>query len=64
MNEPLGHVRFTPDTLHDIRPVTKSVVGLLYGIALADGRVPKPHEPPLRNFPEYPDLAADPGAPR
>ncbi|MET8052426.1 serine hydrolase [Streptosporangium sp. NPDC005286] len=60
LNEPLGHVRFTPDTLHDIRSVTKSVVGLLYGIALADGRVPKPHEPLLRNFPEYPDLAADP----
>ncbi|WP_248960044.1 serine hydrolase domain-containing protein [Sphaerisporangium perillae] len=60
LNEPLGHVRFTPDTLHDIRSVTKSVVGLLYGIALADGRVPEPHEPLLRYFPEYPDLAEDP----
>ncbi|GAA4564481.1 serine hydrolase domain-containing protein [Planotetraspora kaengkrachanensis] len=60
LNEPLGHVRFTPDTLHDMRSVTKSVVGLLYGIALADGRVPEPHEPLLRHFAEYPDLAEDP----
>ncbi|MBG0819478.1 serine hydrolase [Planomonospora sp. ID91781] len=60
LNEPLGHVRFTPDTLHDVRSVTKSVVGLLYGIALGEGRVPEPGEPLLRHFPEYPDLAADP----
>ncbi|GAA2907654.1 hypothetical protein GCM10010517_74070 [Streptosporangium fragile] len=60
LNEPLGHVRFTPDTLHDIRSVTKSVVGLLYGVALADGRVPEPHEPLLPRFPEYPDLGEDP----
>jgi CubicO group peptidase (beta-lactamase class C family) len=60
LGEPLGHVRFTPDTLHDLRSITKSVVGLLYGIALADGQVPEPHEPLLRHFPEYPDLAEDP----
>lgn len=60
LNEPLGHVRFTPGTLHDIRSVTKSVVGLLYGIALADGQVPEPHESLLAHFPEYPDLAEDP----
>ncbi|MEV6927835.1 serine hydrolase domain-containing protein [Dactylosporangium sp. NPDC051485] len=56
----LGHVRFGPDTRHDIRSVTKSVTALLYGIALADGRVPDPAEPLLRYFPQYPDLAADP----
>jgi CubicO group peptidase (beta-lactamase class C family) len=60
LGEPLGRVRFTPDTLHDLRSITKSVVGLLYGIALADGQVPEPQEPLLRHFPEYPDLAADP----
>jgi CubicO group peptidase (beta-lactamase class C family) len=59
-NEPLGSVTFGPDTLHDVRSVTKSVVALLYGIALASGRVPGPEEPLLRHFPEYPDLAADP----
>jgi CubicO group peptidase (beta-lactamase class C family) len=63
-NESLGSVTFGPDTLHDIRSVTKSVVGLLYGIALADGRVPGPREPLLRHFPEYPDLAADAGRAR
>lgn len=56
----LGEITFGPETLHDIRSVTKSIVGLLYGIALADGRVPGPKEPLLRNFPEYSDLAADP----
>ncbi|MGC5015003.1 serine hydrolase domain-containing protein [Streptosporangium sp. DT93] len=60
LDEPLGHVRFTPDTLHDVRSITKGVVGLLYGIALAGGHVPEPREPLLRHFPEYPDLAGDP----
>jgi len=58
-NESLGWATFGPDTLHDLRSVTKSVVGLLYGIALAAGRVPGPDEPLYRHFPEYPDLAAD-----
>ncbi|MEU6742849.1 serine hydrolase domain-containing protein [Streptosporangium sandarakinum] len=57
---PLGTVDFGPDTLHDVRSVTKSVVGLLYGLALADGLVPDPAEPLTAQFPEYPDLAADP----
>jgi CubicO group peptidase (beta-lactamase class C family) len=57
---PLGEVRFGPDTLHDMRSVTKSIVGLLYGIALAGRHVPAPDEPLLAQFPEYPDLAADP----
>ncbi|WP_431902694.1 serine hydrolase domain-containing protein [Nonomuraea sp. bgisy101] len=55
-----GVVSFGPGTLHDLRSVTKSVVSLLYGIALADGLVPAPQEPLLAHFPEYPDLAADP----
>jgi CubicO group peptidase (beta-lactamase class C family) len=57
-NEPLGPITFGPDVLHDVRSVTKSIVGLLYGIALADGRVPEPSEPLLSRFPEYADLAA------
>jgi CubicO group peptidase (beta-lactamase class C family) len=56
----LGHVSFGPDTLHDLRSVTKSVVSLLYGIALDRGLVPAPDAPLLAQFPEYPDLAADP----
>ena len=56
---PLGIVTFGPDTLHDLRSVTKSIVGLLYGIALDRGLVPPPDAPLLAQFPEYPDLAAD-----
>lgn len=55
----LGAVRFGPDTLHDLRSVTKSVTALLYGIALGEGRVPEPSAPLLAQFPQYPDLAAD-----
>ena len=49
-----------PETLHDLRSVTKSIVGLLYGIALDRGLVPPPDAPLLAQFPEYSDLAADP----
>ena len=55
----LGVVTFTPETLHDIRSVTKSIVGLLYGIALDRGLVPPVDAPLLAQFPQYPDLAAD-----
>jgi CubicO group peptidase (beta-lactamase class C family) len=47
-------------TLHDIRSVTKSVVGLLYGIALDRGLVPPPEAPLLASFPDLADLATDP----
>jgi len=57
---PLGSVDFTADTLHDMRSVTKSIVGLLYGIALGNSRVPAPDQSLLAQFPEYPDLAKDP----
>lgn len=57
---PLGQVSFGPDTLHDLRSVTKSVIGLLYGCALERGLVPPVEAPLLAQFPEYADLAADP----
>jgi CubicO group peptidase (beta-lactamase class C family) len=60
LGRPLGVVRFGPETLHDMRSVSKSIVGLLYGIALASGRVPAPEMNLLGQFPEYPDLADDP----
>jgi len=56
----LGKVAFKPDTLHDLRSASKSIVGLLYGIALGDGKVPPPDAPLFASFPEYADLAADP----
>ncbi|HJQ57334.1 MAG TPA: serine hydrolase [Vineibacter sp.] len=57
---PLGKVAFGPATLHDMRSVTKSVVSLLYGIALAAGKVAPPEAPLMDQFRDYPDLAADP----
>src|SRR5271169_6999313 len=57
--DPMGRVVFNADTLHDLRSASKSIVGLLYGIALADRKVPPPDAPLLASFPEYADLAAD-----
>ena len=57
---PLGKVAFTADTLHDLRSASKSILGLLYGIALGDGKVPPPDAALFASFPEYADLAADP----
>jgi CubicO group peptidase (beta-lactamase class C family) len=56
-----GTVTFGPEVLHDLRSVSKSVVGLAYGIALADGKVPPPEAKLYEQFPEYPDLAKQPG---
>jgi CubicO group peptidase (beta-lactamase class C family) len=61
---PLGQVTFRPDTLHDLRSATKGIVGLLYGIALAAGKVPPPEAPLFASFPEYPELAAAAGRDR
>jgi CubicO group peptidase (beta-lactamase class C family) len=55
---------FAPDVLHDLRSVSKSVVGLVSGIALATGKVPPPEAKLYDQFPEYPDLAAQPGRDR
>ena len=63
-NRRIGVVSFKPDTLHDLRSVSKSIVGLLYGIALAAGKVPAPEDPLMPSFPEYSDLAADPARSR
>jgi len=57
---PLGIVQHSADTLHDLRSVTKSILSLLYGIALDRGLVPPPEAPLLAQFQDYPDLAADP----
>ena len=58
--QPLGMVKFGPDVKHDVRSISKSVVGLLYGIALAEGKVPPPDQPLVDQFPAYKDLTADP----
>ena len=60
----LGRVDFGPDDLHDLRSVSKSVVGLLYGIALADGNAGGPDRPLVNQFPDLEDLAEDPARQR
>lgn len=60
-DRPLGHVVFGPDVLHDLRSVSKSIVALAYGLALAEGKVPPPDAKLYAQFPEYADLAAQPG---
>ena len=57
---PLGNVSFGPDTLHDLRSVSKCIVSLLYGIALSLGKVPALDQSLLAQFPEFADLAKDP----
>ena len=52
----LGVVDHGPDTLHDLRSVTKSIVSLLYGIALDRGVVPPPETSLLDALPRYADL--------
>lgn len=58
--DPLGVVEHGPETLHDLRSVTKSVVSLLYHIALSEGVVPSTDAPLLAQFPEFADLTGDP----
>jgi CubicO group peptidase (beta-lactamase class C family) len=56
----LGTVTFGPDVKHDLRSVSKSIVGLLYGIALDEGRAPALDLPLVDRFPAYDDLRKDP----
>lgn len=60
LGRPLGVRTFGSEDLHDLRSITKSVVGLLYGIALAEGLVPPAAATLLDHFREYRDLASDP----
>ena len=57
---PLGVQSHGPDTVHDLRSVTKSITALLYGIALEDGLVPPVDAPLVAQFPDYEDLLEDP----
>ncbi|MFI7707279.1 serine hydrolase domain-containing protein [Nonomuraea sp. NPDC049480] len=59
LGDSLGHVEFDWDTLHDVRSISKSVVALLYGIALGEGLVPDPDAGLVEQFTQYPDLVAD-----
>jgi CubicO group peptidase (beta-lactamase class C family) len=49
-------VAFDAERSHELRSVTKSIVGLLYGIALDAGKVPPLDTSLLTQFPQYSDL--------
>jgi CubicO group peptidase (beta-lactamase class C family) len=51
-----GTVVFGPTTLHDVRPVTKSIVSLLVGIALERGKIANITTPVLDFYPDLADL--------
>ena len=55
-----GIVTFGPEVKHDLRSVSKSIVGLLYGLALAQGKVADLDQSLVSQFPAYKDLPADP----
>jgi CubicO group peptidase (beta-lactamase class C family) len=61
---PLGRVAFGPGTQHDLRSVSKSIVGLLYGIALEQNKVPPPEAPLFASFPDYAELGRSEGRDR
>ena len=51
----LGTVQHGAGKLHDLRSVTKSVVGLLYGIARSDGIVPPSSARLMGLYPQFDD---------
>ena len=53
---PAGTITFGPETPHDLRSVSKSIVSLLFGIAMTDGKIASLDTPVLDYFPEYKDL--------
>jgi hypothetical protein len=52
----LERVAFSAERSRELRSVSKSIVGLLYGIALREGKVPPLDAPLLAQFPDYTDL--------
>ncbi len=50
---PLGRVTFGPETMHDVRSVSKSVVGALVGIAHGESALPDLDAPLASLFPDY-----------
>jgi CubicO group peptidase (beta-lactamase class C family) len=56
--KPVGIVHFDKDTLHDCRSITKSVISMLLGIAMSQGKIKSLDDSIYDFFPEYADLRA------
>ncbi len=54
--KPLASPHHDASLLHDMRSVTKSIIGLLYGIALSEERVPKTVAKVAASFPDHAHL--------
>ena len=59
LGRPATEIAFDATSLHDLRSVSKSIVALLYGIALERGQVPPPERRLFDSLPQYADLAKD-----
>ena len=53
----IAEVKYAPETVHDLRSISKSVVSLLVGIASGEGRFPALDSPVFDSFPELAALA-------
>jgi len=53
-------VSFGPGDRHDMRSISKSVVGLLFGIVRQDGKLPALSAPVVDLYPGYPTLTSEP----
>lgn len=53
---PIGAVEFDATSLHDVRSLTKSIVALLFGIALSEGAVSDIDDPISLYLSDYSDL--------
>jgi CubicO group peptidase (beta-lactamase class C family) len=53
-------VSFGPGDRHDMRSISKSVVGLLFGIVREDGKLPALPTPIVDLYPGYPTLTSEP----
>jgi CubicO group peptidase (beta-lactamase class C family) len=53
-------INFGPGDQHDMRSISKSVVGLLFGIVREDGKLPALSTPVVDLYPGYPTLTSEP----
>jgi CubicO group peptidase (beta-lactamase class C family) len=60
----LGNVRFDAATLHDLRSVSKSITGALFGIAVGADAIHDLDAPMLSYFPVLNHVLSDPAAAR